>query len=648
MSDFFIHKVLLASILKEMSMNTDLFKQSFLALSIAVASLSITACNNNDNEQTTQSQQQKVNTAPVFASLKTMKDGFTNDTAKKTYVSDIKSKVAPAAQEEVATWLKELFDNKNVTAANGVAGKLPRKNKYIVVNKNAFEYAQLIKKSLIGAYQFNGAVNEYKQLMKSGANNQLVLENVTGYLLGDYSELAKGKGKSAYPGNEFEKYLKRVSQDPDFSNLEDDLYAALNAAKNNTNNDAVFKENIKKALVTAQKAIGVRTVFYLNIGADLLMKQDKFSTAAHATTEGLGFLHGFQFTHNPATQKPYYTKAEVDAFLSGLNLWDKQTAYTKLKAESKEVAKRFGISYEAAIKTKQKDQVAVFASIKKIQGGFANDTAKNEYANTVKAKVAGNAQANISTWINDALKYKGAMAAKGVAGKLARTQKNGKARYIVVNPKAFEYSQLVKKGLIGAYQLDSANKEIKQLSSGTSNAQVLTNVTAYLLGDYEELAKGKGKSYYAGNEFEKYLKKVASNQNFSSIEDDLYAALNAAKANEKDNAKFKQEITKAVATAEKAVAVRAAHYLYTGAQKLESTEAGVFGNSAHAVSEGLGLLYSLQYAINPKTKQPYATKADIDAFLAGLDLWNKADAKQKLMNKAKDVAGAFGFDVTKA
>jgi len=51
-------------------------------------------------------------------------------------------------------------------------------------------------------------------------------------------------------------------------------------------------------------------------------RQDSF----HDLSEGLGFVYSLQFTRKPNSNDPYFTKAEVDGFMStlqaGNGFWD--------------------------------------------------------------------------------------------------------------------------------------------------------------------------------------------------------------------------------------------------------------------------------------------------------------------------------------
>lgn len=305
------------------------------------------------------------------------------------------------------------------------------------------------------------------------------------------------------------------------------------------------------------------------------------------------------------------------------------------------------------IQAKQGDQVDTFAAIKTLQSNLTDVAGLEAFNSQVASKLPSNAKPDLENWLNAAIANKDVMATEGVAGQLARTPKNDQARSIVVNENAAEYGQLVKKSLIGAYQINNAVKEAAKLQAvNPDNAAVLANVTAYLLGDYNELVKGKEKGVdedpYAGNEFEKYLKVVSANENFKGIEGELYDSLIAAKDNLDNQDEFNKHIMAAIKTAQKTLAIRAVHYLNAGAELDTATEVGEFGDVVHSVSEGLGMYYSLQYAYNFDTNNPYYTESEVDSNLASIDFWDKADAKYKLNNIAQDISLKFGFDPSKA
>ena len=109
--------------------------------------------------------------------------------------------------------------------------------------------------------------------------------------------------------------------------------------------------NILRELVST--VIGVRAVYYLQQGKNALdQPSPDFGGGFHDLSEGYGFIYSLQFTRQPNSDAPYFTKAEVDAFLVDLlddganGLWDVTPA--TLDAISAAIAERFDFTVEQA------------------------------------------------------------------------------------------------------------------------------------------------------------------------------------------------------------------------------------------------------------------------------------------------------------
>lgn len=275
-----------------------------------------------------------------------------------------------------------------------------------------------------------------------------------------------------------------------------------------------------------------------------------------------------------------------------------------------------------------------------------------------KDEISTESKKDFNNWLADWGKALKEDAAKGKAG-IMKYQNGGKDAYRVFNEKGFEYEQLIKKGLIGAYQLSGAIAEGKKAMVPTANKQeILNKVATYLIGGPENINNEKvdmeshGKKFKGykvlpeDNEFAKYLNVVSNDPDFATLSDDLYKAFRKAKESVGTN-KFIYDLLEVTDIAQKVVAIRGVHYLAAGSDKLSGD---LNAGAAHAISEGLGFVYSLQFAYNSEThNQPkYYTKEDVDAFLGSLDLWNADEAKTKLQEKAEEIADKFGFTVPQA
>jgi hypothetical protein len=127
------------------------------------------------------------------------------------------------------------------------------------------------------------------------------------------------------------KYIGRVEGDDDFEGIADDIFQAFKlgraaiVAKEYGIRDQQA-ETIRKLI---SELIGIRAVYYLQQAKPSLTQEvPAYGTAFHDLSEGYGFIYSLQFTRKPNSTEPYFTKAEVEAFLIDLmddgpnGLWD--------------------------------------------------------------------------------------------------------------------------------------------------------------------------------------------------------------------------------------------------------------------------------------------------------------------------------------
>lgn len=274
---------------------------------------------------------------------------------------------ANAIKAEFDAWIKEqvdvVFPNWAVDAAAGTAGKIQEagggSTRY--VNTKGLELNQAVNKGLIGALMADQMLNNYLStaVLDAGTNvadndagtvaegkDYTTMEHkwdeAFGYLYGTDNATSPALGADSF----LNKYLARVENDADFAGIAEIVYEAFKLgraaiiAKDYTLRDQqaeIIREKISEV-------IGVRAVYYLqqgkaNLGTDM-------ASAFHDLSEGFGFIYSLQFTRKPGTSAPYFTKAEVDAYiatlLSGNGFWD-VTAQT-LDTISDEISARFNFT----------------------------------------------------------------------------------------------------------------------------------------------------------------------------------------------------------------------------------------------------------------------------------------------------------------
>ncbi len=288
-------------------------------------------------------------------------DYFSNNT---TVASAIKSDF----DGWIAKQVNEVFPNWSNAAAPGESGKIQELgagNATLYVNAKGLEYNRMMNKTLIGAVMTDQILNNYLSVsvldagnaranndagILDGSNNYTTMEHnwdqAFGYVYGTDNALAPQLNQDRF----LNQYVQRVDRDTDFEGVAQEIYdafklgrAAVVAKKYDIRNQQaeIIRENISKI-------IGIRTVFYLQLGENKIVND--YGEAFHHLSEGVGFIYSLQFTRKPGTSVPYFTKSEVDDLIAQLmennGLWD-VTSET-LNSISSTIADRFGFTVEQA------------------------------------------------------------------------------------------------------------------------------------------------------------------------------------------------------------------------------------------------------------------------------------------------------------
>lgn len=267
----------------------------------------------------------------------------------------------------IANQVNDVFPNWNTIAVSGTAGQIQEAGGGSIryVNSKGLEYNQAINKSLIGALIADQILNNYLSPsvldagdniinndsdVLDGSNNYTTMEHkwdeAFGYLYGTDDALAPQLNQDSF----LNKYLSRVEDDEDFAGIADDIYNAfkLGRAAIVSKNYTVRDQQAEIIREKISEIIAIRAVYYLqqgktNLGTD-------YGSAFHDLSEGFGFVYSLQFTRQPGTSSPYFTKFEVDAFVSELmtanGFWD-VTSET-LDSISEDIASRFNFTVEQA------------------------------------------------------------------------------------------------------------------------------------------------------------------------------------------------------------------------------------------------------------------------------------------------------------
>ena len=252
------------------------------------------------------------------------------------------------------TWIdiqvNDVFPNWNSAAAPGVAGQIADGSSTRYVDGRGLEMNQLFNKSLIGALMVDQILNNYVSsgfidagtqredntngVMESGKNYTSMehdWDEAYGYAFGTAADLEDPRPTIGQDDSFLNKYIGRVEGDPDFAGITDEIFqafklgrAAIVAADYEIRDQQA--EVLRKLI---SEVIGIRAVYYLQQAkVGLQQPTPDFGAAFHDLSEGYGFIYSLQFTRRPGSTAPYFTKNEVDAFITDLlddganGLWD--------------------------------------------------------------------------------------------------------------------------------------------------------------------------------------------------------------------------------------------------------------------------------------------------------------------------------------
>ena len=267
----------------------------------------------------------------------------------------------------------EVYPNWNVAATPGTAGQLADGERTRYVSAKGLEYNQLFAKSLIGSLMTDQMLNNYlSTAVLDEGDNRSNNENGTveegkayttmehkwdeayGYAYGLNADAANPNadlGADSF----LNEYIERADADADFAGIADEIFQAFKLGRAAiVAQDYEVRDN--QAAIIRQKIsaiIAIRAVYYLEAGKTALVADvPNYGSAFHALSEAYGFVYSLQFTRNPDTDNPYFTKDEVDAFLTDLlndgdnGLWD--VAPATLTTIAADIAARFDFTVEQA------------------------------------------------------------------------------------------------------------------------------------------------------------------------------------------------------------------------------------------------------------------------------------------------------------
>ncbi|MEQ8711611.1 MAG: DUF4856 domain-containing protein [Cyclobacteriaceae bacterium] len=277
----------------------------------------------------------------------------------------------------ISAQINEVFPAIETVAEPGVAGQIADGSSVRYVSAEGLEYNQLVNKSLIGALMLDQALNNYLStsvldeadnvatndggIVAEGQNYTTMehkWDEAYGYVYGTSADPANPNTTIGADDSFLNKYIGRVEGDPDFTSIADDIWNAfaIGRAAIVAKNYAVRDAQVDIIREKLSDVIAIRAIYYLQ-QAKLALPDDRSNTALYGTSfhdlsEGYGFIYSLQFTREPGTNSPYFSKSEVDAMLADLlddgpnGLWDVEPA--TLDELTNTIHAKFDFSLEAA------------------------------------------------------------------------------------------------------------------------------------------------------------------------------------------------------------------------------------------------------------------------------------------------------------
>lgn len=272
----------------------------------------------------------------------------------------------------ITTQINEVYPNEMTSASPGVAGQIADGSSTRYVTGKGLEMNQTFAKGLIGALMVDQMLNNYlstsvldEATNVSDNDNDIPAEGKVyttmehkwdeayGYLFGASPNTADPVATIGDDDSFLNKYLGRVEGDSDFAGIAQEVYDALKLGR-----AAIVAKNYdvrdEQAAIIRQKiseVIAIRAIYYLQQGKNAIQNED-MGAAFHDLSEGYGFVYSLRFTRNPNTNEAFFTRNEVDSYISQLmneganGLWD--VTPTTLDSISQAIAAKFDFTVEQA------------------------------------------------------------------------------------------------------------------------------------------------------------------------------------------------------------------------------------------------------------------------------------------------------------
>ena len=303
-------------------------------------------------------------TKSIKSKVAASKDFFSSNTAESALIK-------ADFEKWINGQINEVFPNQNLLATPGVAGQIADGTNVRYVNGKGLEYNQAVNKSLIGALMVDQMLNNYlgtavldeadnRTLNDSGIPAEGMTyttmehkwDEAYGYLFGvstDASDPLATLGEDSF----LNKYLGRVEGDSDFTGIAQEIFEAFKLGRAAIVAGDYDVRDAQAQIIRKKisEVVAIRAVYYLQQGKiGIPLSGNDYGPMFHDLSEGYGFIYSLRFLRQPNSVAPYFTRSEVEGFLSLLNegngFWD--VSAETLDFISDAIADKFEFTVEQA------------------------------------------------------------------------------------------------------------------------------------------------------------------------------------------------------------------------------------------------------------------------------------------------------------
>lgn len=176
-----------------------------------------------------------------------------------------------------------------------------------------------------------------------------------GYLFGATLDPSNPAPTVGSDDNFLNKYLGKVNDDQDFAGIASTIIDAFTLGRAAIVGKDYELRDMQADIIQKEisKVIAIRAVYYLQQGKNAMPTDDNksaYGTSFHDLSEGFGFIYSLRFTKNPETDDSYFSRDEIDGFIStlieGNGFWD--VTADELNSLSETIAEKFDFTVEQA------------------------------------------------------------------------------------------------------------------------------------------------------------------------------------------------------------------------------------------------------------------------------------------------------------